>query len=78
PQDIPSYIRGSAAVDRQKSLLDEETSGETLKEARNDFEREFIVKKLAEFDGNIARTAEAIGIERSHLYRKIRFYGIDV
>ena len=35
------------------------------------------MRKLKEAGGNIARTAEAIGIERSHLYRKIKSYGIE-
>ena len=71
-EDIPAYIRGvqpGQARDLFRSDL--------LKEARRDFEREFIVRKLKEFGGNIARTAEAIGIERSHLYRKIKSYGIE-
>jgi two-component system nitrogen regulation response regulator NtrX len=48
-----------------------------LKEARADFERKFIMQKLEEFGGNISRTAQAIGLERSHLHKKIRFYGIE-
>jgi DNA-binding NtrC family response regulator len=49
----------------------------TLREARAHFEREFIVKKLAENEGNISKTAESIGLERSHLHRKMKGYGID-
>lgn len=72
PDDIPSYIKGAQPV-QPKNLF----RSTLLKEARRDFEREFISRKLKEFGGNIARTAEAIGIERSHLYRKIRSYGIE-
>jgi len=43
-----------------------------------DFERQFLVKKLKEFNGNISTTAEAIGLERSILHRKIKSYGIEV
>jgi two-component system nitrogen regulation response regulator NtrX len=43
-----------------------------------EFEKQFILRKLREFDGNITKTAEAIGIERSNLHRKIRSYGLDV
>lgn len=53
-------------------------NGVTLKEAREAFERSFIQQKLWEMDGNITRTAEAIGLERSHLHRKIRELGIVV
>ena len=49
------------------------TSG-SLKDARSEFEKEFIEAKLQEFDGNISRTAEAIGIERSNLHKKIKLY----
>jgi len=73
PEDIPAYIRGVQG--EQPSNL---FRTNLLKEARSNFEREFIVRKLKEFGGNIAKTAEAIGIERSHLYRKIKGYGLEV
>ncbi len=50
----------------------------TFREARAVFEKEFLVQKLDENDGNISRTAEAIGLERSYLHRKIKAYGIEV
>ena len=50
----------------------------TLREARSYFERSFIFDKLKEHDWNISKTADAIGIERSNLYRKMRSYSIDV
>jgi len=40
--------------------------------ARETFEREFLLRKLRENEGNISRTAQAIGVERSHLHRKLR------
>lgn len=49
-----------------------------LKEARSRFEREFLRRKLAEFHGNVSLTAEAIGLERSHLYKKMRTYGLEI
>jgi two-component system nitrogen regulation response regulator NtrX len=49
-----------------------------FKVARAQFEKEYILKKLAENNGNITKTAEVIGLERSHLHRKIKSYGIDV
>jgi two-component system nitrogen regulation response regulator NtrX len=48
----------------------------TLHEARDQFEREFILRKLAEQQGNMSRTAEILGVERSNLYRKMRTFGI--
>lgn len=49
-----------------------------LREAREAFEREFIIHKLEENDWNISRTAELIELERSNLHRKIKSYGIEV
>jgi len=49
-----------------------------LRDAREDFEREFIIQKLEENDWNISRTAELIELERSNLHRKIKSYGIDI
>ena len=49
----------------------------TFREAKQDFERQYIIRKLREFDGNISKTAEAIGLERSNLHKKIRSYGLE-
>lgn len=55
-------------------------SGEfsTLHQARAAYERDYILKKLDENHGNISRTAEVLGLERSHLYRKMKTLGIAV
>ena len=50
--------------------------GKPLKEARDSFERAYILAELRAQDWTMTRTAERLGIERSHLYRKIRAYGI--
>jgi len=47
-----------------------------LHQARDQFEREYILRALASQQGNISRTAEALGVERSNLYRKMRAFGI--
>ncbi len=47
-----------------------------LHEARDRFERDFIQRALAAQHGNISRTADVLGIERSNLYRKMRSFGI--
>ena len=47
-----------------------------LHEARDRFERDYILRALAFQQGNISRTAEMLGIERSNLYRKMRAFGI--
>ena len=49
----------------------------TFREARARFEKEFLVQKINENNGNISKTAEVIGLERSYLHRKIKAYGIE-
>jgi two-component system, NtrC family, nitrogen regulation response regulator NtrX len=55
-----------------------ETDGQVLplQEARERFERDYILRILATQHGNMSRTAEALGVERSNLYRKMRGFGI--
>jgi two-component system nitrogen regulation response regulator NtrX len=50
----------------------------SLREAREEFEKEFILQKLEENNWNISKTAESIELERSNLHRKIKSYGIDL
>ncbi len=49
----------------------------TLQEARADTEREFILRKLEENRWNVSRTAAAVGLERSHLHRKMKALGLS-
>lgn len=53
-------------------LMTTPVTADSLKDARIDFERRFILKKLEENEGNISRTADAIGLERSNLHKKLR------
>jgi two-component system nitrogen regulation response regulator NtrX len=48
----------------------------TLHEARDRFERDLILRTLAEQQGNMSRTADVLGVERSNLYRKMKTFGI--
>jgi two-component system, NtrC family, nitrogen regulation response regulator NtrX len=51
---------------------------DSLQHAREAYEREYILRKIDECKGNISRAAEVLGLERSHLYRKMRALGISV
>ncbi len=53
-------------------------SFDSLKDARNAFEKEYIARKLREHHWNISRTAEDLKIERSHLHRKIKFLEVEM
>ena len=47
-----------------------------LSEARDQFEKDYILQTLATQQGNMSRTAEVLGVERSNLYKKLRAFGI--
>jgi two-component system nitrogen regulation response regulator NtrX len=49
----------------------------SFKDATDAYHREFIQKKLAEAEGNVSRAAELMGVDRSHLYRRMRALGIQ-
>ena len=76
---LPDYF-GIESSDRETGggKLDGVLELSSLREAREEFEREFIIQKLEENDWNVSRTAEAIELERSNLHRKIKSYGIDM
>ena len=59
------------------SLSESRAEASTLREAKSDFERAFILDKLQENQWNVSKTAEAIGIERSNLHRKLKSFNID-
>jgi two-component system nitrogen regulation response regulator NtrX len=67
-EDLPAPLRPKdlAGDARERSLRD----------ARDHFERAYILAELRANDWNMTRTADRLGIERSHLYRKIKAYGI--
>jgi two-component system nitrogen regulation response regulator NtrX len=73
-KDVPDPVREQPKVQPQFSFFEYNL----LKDARREFERRFIMKKLTENEENISKTAEVIGIERSNLHRKIKTYGIDM
>ena len=50
----------------------------TLQQARDAYERDYILKKIEEARNNVSRAAELLGLERSHLYRKMKELGISV
>ena len=69
--DLPSSILKSASRKRVPSP-------QQWQQAREEFERQFILEKLVENKGNVSRTATAIGMERTHLHRKMKAYQINV
>ena len=69
-EDLPAEIRDAIG---EVIALDA-----PLRDAREDFERRYILAALKKNRGNVSRTAEALDLERSNLYRKLKAYGIEV
>jgi two-component system nitrogen regulation response regulator NtrX len=73
-EDIPPpFNQESEALEKHESFI----TGDSFRDAKAQFEKAFIAKKLKEFKGNISQTAEAIGLERSNLHKKIKIYGLE-
>jgi DNA-binding NtrC family response regulator len=49
-----------------------------LREAREQFERAYLLRQLQNAGGSVGKLAKAVGMERTHLYRKLRDLGVDV
>ncbi|MDD5723511.1 MAG: sigma-54 dependent transcriptional regulator [Syntrophales bacterium] len=71
--DMPPLSKEKHRLSRPDSSGD----GDFFRGAKEVFEKEYIAKKLAENKWNIKKTAEAIGLERSNLHKKIKAYGLD-
>jgi two-component system, NtrC family, nitrogen regulation response regulator NtrX len=74
PRHLPSNLHHPHA----RTNLTRPSAGgfSSLREARTAYERDYILRKLEESQGNVSRTAEVLGLERSHLYRKMKSLGI--
>jgi two-component system, NtrC family, nitrogen regulation response regulator NtrX len=72
PQDVGSMVPSMPGGDGGEHLM-----GLPLREAREVFEREYLVAQISRFGSNISRTAEFVGMERSALHRKLKALGID-
>jgi two-component system, NtrC family, nitrogen regulation response regulator NtrX len=70
-EDLPAEIRDA-------ELAAAPPADAPLRNARDDFERRYILASLKRHRGNVTRTAEALNVERSNLYRKLKSYGIEV
>ena len=75
--DIPSLYARVDNSEAPTEPLVPAAAADSLKDAKMDFERQFIIKKLEENEGNISKTAEAIGLERSNLHKKLKSLKVD-
>ena len=70
--DIPPPYKSRDVITPEAEIFD----ADSLKEAKKEFEKMYILQKLSENRNNISQTAESIGVERSHLHKKIKSFGI--
>ncbi|MDY6851102.1 MAG: sigma-54 dependent transcriptional regulator [Thermodesulfobacteriota bacterium] len=75
--DPVNPVRGTASSPEPADKFPAGFNLGSLKEARTLFEREFIKLKLAEHNGNVTQTAEAIGLDRTSLHKKIKALGLN-
>ncbi len=73
----PSEVIDTKEIQPFKGAKSDYTTYKTLREAREHFEKDFILRKLQENSWNISKTAEELEIERSNLHRKIKSLGIE-
>ena len=64
----------SKSVDDNFSVTD--TLSVPLKEARESFEKEYLISQIKKYGGNISKTAKIVGMERSALHRKLKLLGV--
>lgn len=79
PHHLPSEISGQSALPDMSgapNVLGDDIMEAPLREAREIFEREYLLSQLHRFDSNISKTAEFIGMERSALHRKLKILNV--
>ena len=75
-EKISNIIKESLKSNESSIKSTENSLSVPLKEARENFEKEYLTTQLKKFNGNISKTADFIGMERSALHRKIKGLGI--
>src|SRR6201986_1903124 len=71
PQDVGSMVPAMPTSNKGEHII-----GLPLREAREVFERDYLIAQISRFSGNISRTAEFVGMERSALHRKLKALGV--
>ncbi len=66
-----------SATDSRGPLLEQDLLSLPLREAREQFEKAYLTQQLVLSDGKVGQLAKRVGMERTHLYRKLRALGVD-
>ena len=75
-EQLPPEITGAPGDDSMARILDRELAALPLREAREKFEKDYLEAQVKRFQGNISKTSQFIGMERSALHRKLKSLGI--
>ena len=75
---LPMLVQRTDGIGAGRSNPQGREEFSTLSQAREAYERDYILKELDRNHGNVTRAAEALGLERSHLYRKMKTLGINM
>ena len=75
-EKVSTIVKESLKVDNITNKITENSLSVPLKEAREKFEKEYLTIQLKKFNGNISKTANFVGMERSALHRKLKGLGI--
>jgi len=73
--EVEAEVSGSAQTD--EPLVKQDLLALPLREAREQFERAYLQQQLVLCDGKVGQLAKRVGMERTHLYRKLRSLGVD-
>jgi two-component system nitrogen regulation response regulator NtrX len=76
PRHLPSSLLEALPAEASPAAAASSLESSSLAAAREEFERQFILRRYRQCGGNMSRTAEALGVERSNLYRKMKAYGL--
>jgi len=75
-EKISTIVKESLKIENYNEKVTENSLSVPLKEAREKFEKEYLTIQLKKFNGNISKTANFVGMERSALHRKLKVLGI--
>ena len=75
-ESVLNIIKESLSQSKSEKFSISETLDYPLREARENFEKEYLITQLKKFSGNISKTARFVGMERSALHRKLKLLGV--
>ena len=75
-EKVSNIIKESLKTHKEDNFIVQNSLAVPLKEARQNFEKEYLITQLKKFGGNISKTAKFVGMERSALHRKLKDLGV--